>query len=354
MAEIKSKAGIVYDFAKEEILWEKAAEEQLPVADLVKLMTGFLAIEKCQDAAKRFAVSDKEGCARYQSLVNPSCLKPREEVSITDCVKYLLLTSANEAADALAVETAGSISEFCHQMNVKAAELGMENTVFADPSGLSIIPHHSSAKDLAVLCKAALSNPLLKEMLFAEEGVLPASNLRSEEFKYENRNVLPGMEDDHDNAEGDADSSASDDASDDANDCAGNFRVMKTGQSADAGICLAAHFEKAGAEYAIVVLGADSEETAAEDAKALIEECETAAEDAKALAEECEEAADDVEPEVADEQPEQEETAADPSGLKLTLEDILGVAVSKEERKKKKEELRKQFLDAGELSSLNN
>ncbi len=135
------------------VLYEKAADKQLAIASITKIMTGLIALEYAQrnDKVITFESSmQAEGSSLY--------LKVGEKLKVTELVKGLLCVSGNDAANALAIGIAGSTEAFAEIMNKKAARLGMTNTHFVTPSGLDDKEHYSSARDMALLCIYAMNN----------------------------------------------------------------------------------------------------------------------------------------------------------------------------------------------------
>ena len=84
---------------------------------------------------------------------------PGDQLTVRDCLYGLMLASANECANALAEHCSGSIEAFADVMNQKAAELGCTGSNFANPSGLNNENHYVTARDMALITKAAIENP---------------------------------------------------------------------------------------------------------------------------------------------------------------------------------------------------
>ena len=95
---------------------------------------------------------------------------------VRDCLYALLLKSANESANALAEHMAGSTEAFADMMNARAKELGCTNTHFANPSGLNNPEHYTSPYDMALIAKAAFSNPTFQEIDSTTYYKLPANS----------------------------------------------------------------------------------------------------------------------------------------------------------------------------------
>ena len=95
----------------------------------------------------------------------------------------LLLESGNDAAVALAIATAGSVEDFAAMMNERAKEIGCTNTNFVNPSGLADENHYSTARDMVMIAKEALSNETVRKIAGTAEHTIPATNA------YEERNL---------------------------------------------------------------------------------------------------------------------------------------------------------------------
>ena len=136
-----------------EVIYEKNADAQSLIASTTKLMTAIVAIENCglDDELEVGAEScGIEGSSMY--------LHPSQRVTVEDLLYGLPLVSGNDAADALARYTAGSIEDFAALMNEKAQNLGMTNSSFSNPHGLDAEDHYSTARDMAVLMDYCMSN----------------------------------------------------------------------------------------------------------------------------------------------------------------------------------------------------
>ena len=135
------------------MIYEKNADAQSLIASTTKLMTAIVAIENCglDDELEVGADSCSiEGSSMYLHL--GQC------VTVEDLLYGLLLVSGNDAADALARYTAGSVEDFAALMNEKAQSLGMTNSSFSNPHGLDAEDHYSTARDMAVLMDYCMRN----------------------------------------------------------------------------------------------------------------------------------------------------------------------------------------------------
>ena len=137
------------------VLYGKNESSRLPMASTTKLMTAILAIENTEPYDK--VKITPEHCAVEGSSMY---LKPGTEITVLELLKGLMLVSGNDSALALASHTAGDTERFVELMNRKAVELGMKDTHFANPHGLSHPEHYSSARDMAVLMEYCMENEL--------------------------------------------------------------------------------------------------------------------------------------------------------------------------------------------------
>ena len=134
-------------------LAEQAADERRPMASTTKIMTALVVLENCSPDAIVTVPPEAvgiEGSSMY--------LFAGEVLTVETLLFGLLLSSANDAATALAIFAAGSVAAFADRMNEKAASLGLSGTHFVNPHGLDDPDHYTTARDLAILAAAALRN----------------------------------------------------------------------------------------------------------------------------------------------------------------------------------------------------
>lgn len=151
--QVSAHCALLMDAASGRVLYQKNADEKSRVASTTKIMTGLLACE-CLPFERMVCVP-VEACGVEGSSMY---LKPGETLPVRTLVYGLLLHSGNDAAAALALACDGSIERFAQRMNRRAAQLGMQNTHFCNPSGLDEDGHYSTARDLALLARAAMQN----------------------------------------------------------------------------------------------------------------------------------------------------------------------------------------------------
>lgn len=161
IGKISAKAAIVYNGATGEVLFEKNAEERLPMASTTKIMSALIVLEQ-EGLDERFTVDSAAVMTEGSSMG----LRKGDEVSLRDLACGMLLPSGNDAANAAAVRVAGSIDSFVGMMNARAVKMGLENTHFVTPSGLDDYTddHYSTARDMAVLAAEAMKNQSFREI----------------------------------------------------------------------------------------------------------------------------------------------------------------------------------------------
>ena len=155
--EVSAAAAVLMDADSGRLLYEKNGEKRMLIASTTKLMTALVALEQggLQQEITVTSGHMAEGSSMY--------LRPGERLTLETLLYGLLLSSGNDAALAV-TECMGGAVPFVARMNEKAAELGMENTHFANPNGLDDEAHYSTAEDMAKLAAAAMDDPVLRRV----------------------------------------------------------------------------------------------------------------------------------------------------------------------------------------------
>lgn len=166
--ELKAASAILVESQRGQILFEKNSSTRLHIASANKLMTALLAIEKAGskiDTPVTISknVTDVEGSKLY--------LEVGAKYSVEDLVYTIVLTSGNDSAIALAEYVGGDVKSFVDMMNAKARELKLKDTNFTNPTGLFDEAQYTTAYDLAVLLRYALSNPVF-DRIFSTQAKL--------------------------------------------------------------------------------------------------------------------------------------------------------------------------------------
>ncbi len=148
-----AKSLYLMDYSTGEVLFERDATTQLPVASIVKLMTIDLVCEEIESG--NLSLEDKVVVSENAQSMGGSqvFIEANGEYSVGDLLKSTIVSSANDASVALAEKVCGSEEGFVALMNKKASELGLENTHYVNCTGLPAVGQFSCAKDTAVLLK---------------------------------------------------------------------------------------------------------------------------------------------------------------------------------------------------------
>ena len=163
--EIKARTAILQDFLSGEILYEKDPDKSIYPASMTKIMTAIIAFDLIKSGDlnldEKFIVSENAwrlSSAGYSSMF----IMVGDQVSVENLLKGIIVASGNDACVALAEGIAGTEEEFAIMMTSKAKEIGMENTNFANASGINNTNNISTVRDIMLM-----SNYLIKE--FPEE-----------------------------------------------------------------------------------------------------------------------------------------------------------------------------------------
>lgn len=207
-----------------EVLWEKQADARLPPASLTKLMTAVVVLEgkPLDDPVMIGTTATRASGSRLH-------LPQGSRFSIAHLLQALLLHSANDACLALAEHVAGSESRFVARMNVRAVQMGLGDTHFANPCGHDAAGHYSSARDLARLAEHSLAMPFVRAT-----AALPSADIASLDGRIRhhlvNKNALIGRYP--------------------------GIAGLKTGYTLRAGKCLIAYAERDRTQVLLVLLNA--------------------------------------------------------------------------------------------------
>ena len=231
-AQVSAKSAVLMDAATGTILFEQNSHEKLAPASVTKVMTLLLIMEAIQQG--RIGWDDTVTASETAAAKGGSqiYLKVGETMSVTDMVKSIAVSSANDCACAMAEHIAGSESAFAAMMNERAAELGMQDTHFVNCTGLDDDPeaaeHLTSAYDIAIMSRQLLvQHPDIKKFT-----TIWMDTVRNGTFGLSNTNKLVRF---YTGATG-----------------------LKTGFTANAGYCLSASASREGMELIAVVMGSET------------------------------------------------------------------------------------------------
>ena len=237
---IAAPSGVLMEASTGKILYEKNAHVQRPCASVTKVMTLLLVMEAMDSG--RLHMDDVITASEHAASMGGSdiWLEPGEKMSVRDMLKATVVASANDAAVALAEQVSGSEEAFVTQMNSRAAELGMNDTVFKNCNGLDEEGHLTSAYDVAVMSRA-----LCRHREIFDFTSIWLDNLRDGKTQIVNTNKLLKSYK--------------------------GITGLKTGTTDDAGCCIAATATRDNMSLIGVVLGADTGKQRFADAAALLD-----------------------------------------------------------------------------------
>lgn len=233
--DLNSRVALVVDQQTQEVLLSKNVSAVLPIASLTKLMTGLIVSDANLPLDDLITITEDDVDTLKGSrsrLAVGSTLTRRELMHLA------LMSSENRAAHALGRTFPGGLSQFVRLMNAKARELGMNDTRYVEPTGLSSL-NQSSARDLATLVSAAYERPLLRSLSTSPSHQVELG-ARKLEFRNSNRLVR---------------------------DPEWDIGLQKTGYIVEAGRCLVMQAQVAGRQFIMVFLDATGKTGRVQDAE---------------------------------------------------------------------------------------
>ena len=237
---VESKSCLLMEKTTGQVLYAVNEHEPLEPASVTKVMTILLTMEAIDSGSLSY--DDTVTASAYACSMGGSqiWLKENEQLTVEDMLKAVCVVSANDASVALAEHLAGSAEAFVEQMNQRAAELGMADTHFVNPTGLPAKGHVTSAHDIALMSRELILNhPDIRRFT-----TIWTDSLRDGAFGLSNTNKLirfyPGA------------------------------TGLKTGSTDAALYCLSATAERDGMELISVVMGAPTSTQRFEGAKVLL------------------------------------------------------------------------------------
>jgi len=163
-----AKACVIIDEASGRVLLSHNAETTLPMASTTKVMTALLALENGD-------LDAPVTCSRNAFGVPGTSiyLAEGETLTLREMLYGLMMASGNDAATAIAEHIGGTVEDFCRMMTARAAELGCKNTVFLTPHGLPCEGHYTTAHDLALIAREAMTHPEFREIVGTSRATIP-------------------------------------------------------------------------------------------------------------------------------------------------------------------------------------
>ena len=210
---------LVYDISDSRIVSQQGDNTSRPIASLSKIMTAMVVLDSTVSLSEPLVIDNRRANSRL----------PRREYSRLELLHAMLIQSDNAAAETLSENHPGGRSVFMFMMNAKAAELGLPNTQFNDPSGLSVF-NVSTPSEVKEMFKAALQYDLIRSISTLKEVQIPASKKKhAVSLVNTNFNTLSQFKD---------------------------IVVSKTGFTNPAGFCMGLILNRQGHKFIVVVLGA--------------------------------------------------------------------------------------------------
>ncbi len=217
------------------VMYDKNGEERLYPASLTKIMSAIVILETVQDLDGTVGTMTNELLVMIQGTGSATLnLAIGETITMRQMLYAMLLASDGDAALLAAATASGSVDAFVAAMNAKAAALGCTNTHFTNPHGLHDDNHYSCAKDIYLMIKEAVKNPVFNEIINSTRYTIPATNKNGARTVVTTNMML-------------------------SYNIGGTLyyeptRGIKTGFTTPAGPCLATLAEKNGQRYIIVLL----------------------------------------------------------------------------------------------------
>jgi D-alanyl-D-alanine endopeptidase (penicillin-binding protein 7) len=167
--DVRAAASIAFNPQTGEVLWQENAQDKRPIASITKVMTAVVFLEDNPDLSQEVTVERSDVYA-----ASTTYLKANDRLTLNNVLHLTLIASDNAAARVLARVSHGGAASFVERMNEKAVELGLENTSFADPSGLNAA-NMSSAYDLSRLISLATSDERIAPIMRTQQYTVTTS-----------------------------------------------------------------------------------------------------------------------------------------------------------------------------------
>ncbi|WP_419068617.1 D-alanyl-D-alanine carboxypeptidase family protein [Candidatus Allofournierella excrementavium] len=239
--DVPCRAAVLIDLSSGTVLYEKEPDTPMPIASITKVMTLLLTFEAIE--AGKVSLQDTVPVSDHAYNMGGSqiWLEPGETFTLDEMIKAICVSSANDAAVAVAEFIGGSEPAFAELMNQKAAELGMVNTTFKNACGLDEEGHLSTARDVAIMSREML----LKHPQITDYTTIWMDTLRGGQTQLLNTNKLLKRYQ--------------------------GVTGLKTGTTSGAGVCISASASRDGLDLLAVVLGAASSNERFDAATALLD-----------------------------------------------------------------------------------
>ncbi len=191
--EITAQHALLMDAHYDEVLYDKYGYEKAAPASITKVMTALLvmeAIEAGKLSPDDMITADESALRGVTSDSSTQNIKPGETMSVKDLLHCMLVASANEAANILAVAVDGSVDEFLLHMNTRAQELGCMNTHFVNTHGMPETDHYSTAYDIYLYTKAAMEYDFFREIVYTSVYETQPTNMANARTFYNTNGLI--------------------------------------------------------------------------------------------------------------------------------------------------------------------
>lgn len=236
--KLHSNYYLLADLDTGKILYKKNEDKKVYPASTTKILTGIIALERCN--LEDTVTATAEAINPIDNTHSNMGILVGEKLTVEQLLYGLLVDSANDAANVLAIHISGTLDEFAKTMNNKALELGAKNSHFVNPHGYHDDDHYTTAEDIAIIAHYAMQNEKFQELVSTSKYQIPATNKYKETRYFSNTNMLIS-------------------ANRTSHHLFKYATGIKTGSTDEAGSCLVASAEKNGTRLFSVVMKCDNE-----------------------------------------------------------------------------------------------
>ncbi|MCH5268881.1 MAG: D-alanyl-D-alanine carboxypeptidase [Lachnospiraceae bacterium] len=171
---ISAESAVVMDVQSGSILYSKNMDKRQYPASITKIMTGLIALEN--SSLSETVTYSGSAVLNLESGASNIGIKVGERMTMEESLYAILLMSANEACNGVAEHIAGSVKNYAKMMNSRAKELGCTGTHFANPNGLWLKNHYTTAHDMALIARAAYKNSTFAQIVGTKRYNIPKTN----------------------------------------------------------------------------------------------------------------------------------------------------------------------------------
>ena len=239
--KVKAKAALLMNLDTDTVLYQQDADKKIYPASITKVMTALLVLDAVDSGKLSLDQKLTAGPSLWQGIeadTSTADIKTGEKLTVQELLNCLLIASAGEAANVLAVGVSGSIEAFVKDMNKKAADIGCVGTHFCNPSGMPDPDHYTTCNDIYKMAKAAMEYEEFRKIVAKPDCKIRKTNMSEERYYFSTNGLLSNMR-----YAGYVYSS-----------CIG----IKTGYTDDAGYCLLSAAKQNGETLVAVVMGCEN------------------------------------------------------------------------------------------------